>query len=121
MDIERKIELREKCNFILSNAIDLKMSLFPELRYIQCLWNLGIIDYKYIQNENLHILDRYYEESYDTLVRILPKIVELINKEATTPTTAEKLKIVNIISGLETLNMVSRQEHFKINIIPNTV
>ena len=79
MEIKEKIKLRRKCNFLLENVISLSLLLNPELRYIQNLWVLNIIDTKYIQNEPLHVLDRFNEEPYDTIVRILPKIINLIN------------------------------------------
>lgn len=34
MTTKEKIELREDCNFLLNNVVNLHMSLFPELRYI---------------------------------------------------------------------------------------
>lgn len=49
--IEQKIALREKCNFLLDSVVNLNISLYPELRYIQNLWALGIIDTRYVQNE----------------------------------------------------------------------
>ena len=57
--IEQKIALREKCNFLLDNIINLNLSLYPKLRYIQNLWALSIIDTKYVQNEPLYIIDRF--------------------------------------------------------------
>ena len=115
MEIKEKIKLRRKCNFLLENVISLSLSLNPELRYIQNLWVLNIIDTRYVQNEPLHIIDRFSEEPYDTVVRILPKIIELINKrlpEHLTITT--KLCSINIITGLEELGLIVREGIFKI-------
>lgn len=38
----------------------------PDLRFIQALWGLKIIDY----DNNGDIIDRFYEESSETLKRI---------------------------------------------------
>lgn len=115
MDIKEKIALRKKCNFILGNVINLSLFLNPELRYIQNLWALSIIDTKYVQNEPLHIIDRFIEEPYDTIVRILPKIVELINTRLPKHLViTTKLYSINIITGLEELGLVIREDTFKI-------
>lgn len=114
MDIKEKIALRRKCNFILGNVISLSLSLNPELRYIQNLWVLNIIDEKDYR-EGTEIVDRFWEEPYDTIVRILPKIIELINTrlpEHLVVTT--KLNSINIITGLEELGLVIREDVFKI-------
>lgn len=114
MDIKEKIALRRKCNFILGNVVSLSLSLNPELRYIQNLWVLNIIDKKDCR-EGTEIVDRFWEEPYDTIVRILPKIIELINTrlpEHLVVTT--KLNNINIITGLEELGLVIREDVFKI-------
>lgn len=66
MDYQEKIQLRERCNAVLTNYIALYMLMHPELRYIQLLWATKIVD-----NE-----DRFYEEPYDTIVRVLRTIME---------------------------------------------
>lgn len=66
MDYQEKIQLRERCNAVLTNYIALYMLMHPELRYIQLLWATKIVD-----NE-----DRFYEEPYDTIVRVLQTIME---------------------------------------------
>lgn len=99
------IDLRKKCNFILKNVIDLYLSIFPSIRYIQALWNLDIIDERDYR-EGPEIVDRFSEEPYDTIVRILPKIYNLINNQF--PEKADitnKLLRLNIIKGLEELNL----------------
>lgn len=99
------IDLRKKCNFILKNVIDLYLSIFPSIRYIQALWNLDIIDERDYR-EGPEIVDRSSEEPYDTIVRIFPKIYRLINNQF--PEKADitnKLLRLNIIKGLEELNL----------------
>ena len=99
------IDLRKKCNFILKNVIDLYLSIFPSIRYIQALWNLDIIDERDYR-EGPEIVDRFSEESYDTIVRILPKIYNLINNQFPEDTgVTNKLLRLNIIKGLEELNL----------------
>lgn len=117
--IEQKIALREKCNFLLDSVVNLNISLYPELRYIQSLWALGIIDTRYVQNEGNIVIDRFSEEPYDTVVRILPKIMDLINNKF--PKKAEisdKIERANIFSDLEKLNLARKTSDFKLELIP---
>lgn len=116
--IEQKVALREKCNFLLDSVVNLNISLYPELRYIQNLWALGIIDTRYVQNEGNIVIDRFSEEPYDTVVRILPKIMDLINNKF--PKKAEisdKIERANIFSGLERLNLARKTSDFKLELI----
>lgn len=117
--IEQKVALREKCNFLLDSVVNLNISLYPELRYIQNLWALGIIDTRYVQNERNFVIDRFSEEPYDTVVRILPKIMDLINNKF--PKKAEisdKIERANIFTGLERLNLARKTSDFKLELIP---
>ena len=99
------IDLRKKCNFILKNVIDLYLSIFPSIRYIQALWNLDIIDERDYR-EGPEIVDRSSEEPYDTIVRIFPKIYRLINNQFPEKANiTNKLLRLNIIKGLEELNL----------------
>ena len=66
MDYQEKIQSRERCNTTIANYVALYMLMHPELRYIQLLWATKIVD-----NE-----DRFYEEPYDTIVRVLQTIIE---------------------------------------------
>ena len=106
-------------NFNHENIISLSLSLNPELRYIQNLWALSIIDTKYVQNEPLHIIDRFSEEPYDTVVRILPKIMDLINnKFPEKAKVTDKIKRANIFTCLEELNLARKTSNFKLELIP---
>lgn len=117
--IEQKITLREKCNFLLDNVINLNLSLYPELRYIQNLWALGIIDARYVQNDGNFIIDRFSEEPYDTIVRILPKIMDLINnKFPEKAKVTDKIKRANIFTCLERLGIAKKTSDFKLELIP---
>lgn len=62
-------ENRIKYNSILKQIVDLNQIVYPELRYIQALWALGIVDNS----------DRFYEEPWDTIHRIYPKIINLLD------------------------------------------
>ena len=105
MEVEEKIALRRKCNFILESVVSLSFLLNPELRYIQNLWVLDLIDQKDYR-EGIEIVDRFSEEPYDTIVRILPKIKELLNKRfSTNPTITNKLIRSNILNGLEKIGL----------------
>lgn len=117
MDTEIKISLRRKCNFLLDNVVNLHLSLWPELRYIQNLWALGIIDTKYIQNEGHYVIDRFSEEPYDTVVRILPKIVDLINnKFPEKAKITDKIHRANIFTCLEELSLAKKTADFKLEL-----
>ena len=117
--IEQKVALREKCNFLLDSVVNLNISLYPELRYIQNLWALGIIDTRYVQNEGNFAMDSSSKEPYDTVVRILPKIMDLINNKF--PKKAEisdKIERANIFTCLEELNLARKTSDFKLELIP---
>ena len=117
--IEQKITLREECNFILNNIINLQLSLCPELRYIQNLWILNIIDTKYVQNDGNFIIDRFSEEPYDTIVRILPKIMDLINnKFPEKAKVTDRIRRANILTYLERLGIARKISDFKLELIP---
>ncbi len=68
-EIRERIEANKK----LLKLVEEELCKNPELRFIQALWNLGIID-SIEENDNgtnlLEIVDRFYEESKDTLKRI---------------------------------------------------
>lgn len=117
--IEQKITLREECNFLLGNVINLNLSLYPELRYIQNLWVLDIIDTKYVQNDGNFIIDRFSEEPYDTIIRILPKIMDLINnKFPEKAKVTDRIRRANIFTCLERLGIARKTSDFKLELIP---
>lgn len=61
---------RQINNFrILSELIQYSL-LHPDLRFIQILWNLKVID----RNDDLEIKDRFYEEPEETLNRLMEVI-----------------------------------------------
>lgn len=102
MTIEEKIKRRKKDNLFLENLVRLYQEIYPELRYIQSLWALGIID-----KEN-KVIDRFYEEPYDTIVRILPTIqtLLLVIDSMDKKNTAIKFKVSNIYHYLNELNLL---------------
>lgn len=117
MDTEIKISLRRKCNFLLDNIVNLNQSLFPELRYIQNLWAIGVIDIRSIYSKGPHIVDRFSEEPYDTVVRILPKVVDLVNnKFPEKAKITDKIKRANIFTCLEELGLAKKTEDFKLEL-----
>lgn len=67
--------MRQKANLLLNEIVRLFLHSYPDLRYIQALWNLGIID----QRSNI-IADRFYEEPINTLARCRKRI-ELFLRE----------------------------------------
>lgn len=88
-----KIQNRQICNNILMNCVNLQYKLTKDhLRFIQMLWSLNIETG----------CDRFYEEPYDTIKRILPKIKECISK---VNTIEEKILKHNIIRNLKKINI----------------
>lgn len=112
MTPKEKIELRKDCNFLLDNIVNLHISLFPELRYIQNLWALGIID-RY--QKGFYIYDRFSEEPYDTVVRILPKVIKLINEQFPEKSDiGDRIKRANIFTCLSRLGLAEKTDDFKL-------
>lgn len=96
MEIKNKIELRVKCNRLIDDVVYLMSFLYPDLRYVQILDNLKIIDNA----------DRFYEESYDTVIRILPEIKKLLEMENSPDiTVSNKLRIINIKNILRSIGI----------------
>ena len=109
---KEKIKLREKCNRLLDTIINLNISLHPELRYIQNLWVLGIIDQCVGSSETL---DRFSEESYDTIKRIMLQIVDLINNKFPEKANIEdRIMRGNIFMYLDELGLAKVIDNFKL-------
>lgn len=66
MDIYEKINSRQEANMNIIEAIKETAEAHPELRFIQLLWALGIIN----RDGQGNILDKFYEESVDTLSKL---------------------------------------------------
>lgn len=114
---KEKIALREKCNFLLANVVNLHLSLCPELRYIQNLWALGIVDKEQSPALEGRVIDRFYEEPYDTVRRILPKIVDLINNKFPEKSKiTDRIKRANIFTYLEELGLAKKTDDLKLEI-----
>lgn len=80
---------------------------------------LGIIDTRYVQNEGNFVIDRFSEDPYDTVVRILPKIMDLINnKFPKRSELSDKINRENIFTCLEELNLTRKTSNFKLELIP---
>ena len=67
---------RINSNFCLESVISLFLHINKDIRYIQALWCLDIIDSK-----DGVIIDRFAEEPHETIMRILPQIKALIKCE----------------------------------------
>lgn len=103
-----KISLRWECNAILVAVVSLSQKISGDLRFIQNLWVLGIIDAPPTNLMEKLIADRFSEEPYDTIVRILPKILELLNKRFFEAESIDSLDLKlrrTIIDGLEELKL----------------
>ena len=62
MNIENRLENNRK---ILDKICEY-INRYPDRRFIQVLWNLGIID----RDEEGNVIDRFYEEPNKTLLRL---------------------------------------------------
>lgn len=118
---KEKIALRENCNFLFDNVVNLNLSLYPELRYIQNLWALGIIDQgcgsTVATRFESEVIDRFSEEPYDTVKRILPKIIDLINNKFPKKSFIEdRINRANIFTCLEELGLARKTDDFKLEI-----
>lgn len=60
---------RQRDNFLLLDKLKEIITRYPELRFIQALFAMRVID----QDKDGNIIDRFYEESCDTLNRIANK------------------------------------------------
>lgn len=60
---------RKESNLILLKQLEAVLKSNPDLRFIQALFALRIID----QDQNGNIVDRFYEEPHKTLERISNK------------------------------------------------
>lgn len=93
MTQEEKIKRRNDDNRFLRHLVELHQTVFPELRYIQSLWSLGIID-----KQESEVADRFYEEPYDTIIRIMPYIESLLH-------IVDNMQNKNISVKLMTINI----------------
>lgn len=105
-EIKQKIALRDKANSVLSNVVALHGNMYPQLRYIQNLWATRIVDME----------DRFSEEPYDTIKRILPRIMDLINVEFKDD-MVNRIYRSNIFDGLEGLGLACKTEDFKLKLL----
>lgn len=77
-----QINQRFLCNSILCDCIYVLTNMYKDLRFIQALWSLKLIDQKFIDEKDLipEIVDRFQEEPIDTIKRIKPEIERLLEK-----------------------------------------
>lgn len=82
----KTIELRKEANAVLNSVVDVMIQDCTDLRYIQILWNIGIVDSK----------DRFYEEPIDTLKRCYDKIIAILHKTGNFHLEEEINKLIRI-------------------------
>ena len=61
---------RQEANLKLLEILRKTLEKNPDLRFIQALWALKIIDIDSMDNISGQIVDRFYEEPFETLKRI---------------------------------------------------
>ena len=93
-EIKHKIELRSKCNFILMNVVQLALHTYKDIRFLQLFYSMNIIDED----------DRFFEEPYDTIIRILPTIMDMLDTSSDSSIN-EAIK-QNITLGVSELKLI---------------
>ena len=68
-EVKRMSKTRQDYNKEILHEIDKYIEKYPDMRFIQILWSLGIINSK-----NGVVLDRFYEEPQETLEKIIHTI-----------------------------------------------
>lgn len=72
--METLIKTRQEANILLSSVISILARKYKDLRYIQILWSIGIID----SDSSGTVIDRFYEEPIDTLKRCYDNIIKIL-------------------------------------------
>lgn len=86
MDLKKmkpeQINQRYLCNSILCDCIYVLTNMYKDLRFIQALWSLKLIDQEFNNETDLipKIVDRFQEEPINTIKRIRPEIERLLEK-----------------------------------------
>lgn len=71
MSYQEMVVVRKNSNKLINRALELYQDIFSDLRYMQYLYLMGLTTEE----------DRFYEEPYQTVKKILPNIQILINKK----------------------------------------
>jgi hypothetical protein len=66
MDVQEKIKNRQKANKAIVELLSVAADIFPDYRFHQLLWNVGLID----RDREGYIADKFYEESIYTLDKL---------------------------------------------------
>lgn len=72
--------MRQKANTVLNVIVGLFLKSYPDLRYIQALYTIGIIDQE-PEGHSALVVDRFYEEPIDTLKRCKERIVKFLEEK----------------------------------------
>lgn len=74
--------MRQKANTVLNVIVGLFLKSYPDLRYIQALYAIGIIDQEPDSvGYSALVVDRFYEEPIDTLKRCKERIVKFLEEK----------------------------------------
>lgn len=77
--------MRQRVNLFLNEIVRLFLHSHPDLRYIQALFALGIIDKGCGQTLatrwDSFVIDRFYEEPIDTLKRCRERITKFLEEK----------------------------------------
>lgn len=74
--------MRQKANTVLNVIVGLFLKSYPDLRYIQALYAIGIIDQEPDSvGHSALVVDRFYEEPIDTLKRCKKRIVKFLEEK----------------------------------------
>lgn len=80
--LTKYLNMRQKANTTLNIIVGLFLKSYPDLRYIQALYALGIIDQEPdLERGGTLIVDRFYEEPADTLKRCKERIARFLEEK----------------------------------------
>ena len=83
--------MRQKANFIINELVQLFLETYPDLRYVQALFALGMVD----QNADGLVEDRFYEEPTDTLKRCEKRILQFLTE------CPQRAKCLNLLQRMQ--------------------
>lgn len=88
--------MRQRANLIINEIVQLFLEAYPDLRYVQALFALGILDQTLDMERGVAVtVDRFYEEPIDTLKRCEKRILEFFTE------CPEQAKCVNLLQRMQ--------------------
>lgn len=76
------------------NVVQLALRTYKDIRFLQLFYSMNIIDED----------DRFFEEPYDTIIRILPTIIDML--DTSSDSSIDKAIKQNITLGVSELKLI---------------